>query len=123
MAHWKVEQHKLLGHCARRCSPGVFCSTSPLAVQQSSFGWLTGAACHMQVLAGVLEMSIQTDIPVDLSGSRQAAVVTTMAVLPSMQRQGIGTALLDAAQDWAASLDIRIVALFVYRDNDAAIRY
>lgn len=77
----------------------------------------------MQVLAGVLEMSIQTDIPVDLSGSRQAAVVTTMAVLPSMQRQGIGTALLDAAQDWAASLDIRIVALFVYRDNDAAIRY
>ncbi len=77
----------------------------------------------MQELAGILEMSIQIDLPTGLAGShQQAAVITTMAVLPSMQRQGIGTALLDEAQHWAAAKDAMIIALFVYRDNAAAIR-
>lgn len=68
-------------------------------------------------------MSIQTDIPPELSdGSKQAAVVTTMAVVPNLQRQGIGSALLDVAEQWAACYRVDMVALFVYRDNDAAIR-
>lgn len=77
----------------------------------------------LQGCAGILEMSIQTDIPAELSGgSKQAAVVTTMAVMPRLQRQGIGSALLDAAEGWAACHRVEVVALFVYRDNDAAIR-
>lgn len=77
----------------------------------------------LQGFAGILEMSIQTDIPAELSGgSNQAAVVTTMAVMPRLQRQGIGSALLDAAERWAAGHGVEVVALFVYRDNDAAIR-
>ena len=72
----------------------------------------------------MLEVSIQTDIPAGVlsSGRTEAAVVTTMAVMPSLQRQGIGSALLQAAQQWAARYKVEIVALFVYRDNDAAIR-
>ena len=71
----------------------------------------------------MLEMSIQTDIPAELSASStKAAVVTTMAVLPKLQRQGIGSALLLAAQDWALTQDTALMALFVYRDNYAAIR-
>ena len=78
----------------------------------------------LQGFAGILEMSIQTDIPADLSGgSKQAAVVTTMAVMPRLQRQGIGSSLLDAAEGWAVCHGVDVVALFVYRDNDAAIRY
>ncbi|KAL0039854.1 hypothetical protein WJX77_010005 [Trebouxia sp. C0004] len=73
-------------------------------------------------LAGMLELSIQADISPLFNNSRQVAVVTTMAVLPEMQRQGIGTALLEAAQCWAASRDVRVIALFVYRDNYTAIR-
>ncbi|KAA6418549.1 MAG: hypothetical protein FRX49_11494 [Trebouxia sp. A1-2] len=74
-------------------------------------------------LAGMLEVSIQADMPpLFLGNSHQVAVVTTMAVLPEMQRQGIGTALLEAAQCWAAARDVRSVALFVYRDNYTAIR-
>ena len=77
----------------------------------------------LQGFAGVLEMSIQTDIPAELSGgSKQAAVVTTMAVMPLLQRQGIGSALLDVAEQWAACYRVEVVALFVYRDNHAAIR-
>lgn len=69
-------------------------------------------------------MSIQSDIlPMCCGNSRQAAVITTMAVLPEVQRQGIGTALLEAAQCWAASLGVQVIALFVYRDNYSAIRY
>lgn len=69
-------------------------------------------------------MSVQTDIPAELSsGSKQAAVVTTMAVMPKLQRQGIGSALLDVAEQWAACYRVNVVALFVYRDNDAAIRW
>ena len=72
----------------------------------------------------MLEVSLQADMPpLFLGSSQQIAVVTTMAVLPEMQRQGIGTALLEAAQCWAASRDIKVVALFVYRDNYTAIRY
>ena len=68
-------------------------------------------------------MSIQSDIPPELSGgSKQAAVVTTMAVMPKLQRQGIGSALLNVAEQWAACCSVDVVALFVYRDNDAAIR-
>lgn len=68
-------------------------------------------------------MSIQTDIPAELSGgSKQAAVVTTMAVMPKLQRQGIGRALLNVAEQWAACYKVDVVALFVYRDNDTAIR-
>lgn len=68
-------------------------------------------------------MSIQRDIPTELSGgSKQAAVVTTMAMMPRLQRQGIGSALLDAAEGWAAGHGVEVIALFVYRDNDAAIR-
>ena len=79
--------------------------------------------CFLQGFAGVLEMSIQTDIPPELSGgSKQAAVVTTMAVVPKLQRQGIGGALLNVAEQWAALYRVDVVALFVYRDNDAAIR-
>lgn len=71
----------------------------------------------------MLEVSIQNDIPSELTGgSKQAAVVTTMAVMPKLQRQGIGSALLDTAQQWAALYDVGLIALFVYRDNDAAIR-
>ncbi len=78
----------------------------------------------LQGLAGMLEVSIQADMPpLFLGNSRQVAVVTTMAVLPEMQRQGIGTALLEAAQCWAASCDVKVLALFVYRDNYTAIRY
>lgn len=78
----------------------------------------------LQGLAGMLEVSIQADMPpLFLGNSHQVAVVTTMAVLPEMQRQGIGTALLEAAQCWAAARDVRSVALFVYRDNYTAIRY
>lgn len=71
----------------------------------------------------MLEVSVQADMPpLFLGNSRQVAVVTTMAVLPEMQRQGIGIALLEAAQCWAASRDVKLVALFVYRDNYTAIR-
>ena len=78
----------------------------------------------LQGLAGMLEVSIQADMPpLFLGNSHQVAVVTTMAVLPEMQRKGIGTALLEAAQCWAASHDVKVVALFVYRDNYTAIRY
>ena len=78
----------------------------------------------LQGLAGMLEVSVQADMPpLFLGNSRQVAVVTTMAVLPEMQRQGIGIALLEAAQCWAASRDVKLVALFVYRDNYTAIRY
>ena len=78
----------------------------------------------LQGLAGMLEVSIQADMPpLFLGNSQQVAVVTTMAVLPEMQSQGIGTALLEAAQCWAASHDGKVVALFVYRDNYTAIRY
>ncbi|DBB17400.1 TPA: hypothetical protein ACH3X3_014432 [Trebouxia sp. C0006] len=74
-------------------------------------------------LAGMLEVSIQAYMPpLFLGNSQQVAVVTTMAVLPEMQRQGIGTALLEATQCWAASRDVKVVALFVYRDNYTAIR-
>jgi len=72
----------------------------------------------------MLEVSIQAYMPpLFLGNSQQVAVVTTMAVLPEMQRQGIGTALLEATQCWAASRDVKVVALFVYRDNYTAIRY
>lgn len=80
-------------------------------------------SCVCKGLAGMLEVSVQADMPpLFLGNSRQVAVVTTMAVLPEMQRQGIGIALLEAAQCWAASRDVKLVALFVYRDNYTAIR-
>ena len=88
-----------------------------LLTDSDQHAWLQG-------FAGILEMSIQSDIPADLSGgSKQAAVVTTMAVMPKLQRQGIGSSLLDAAEGWAVCRGVEVIALFVYRDNDAAIRY
>ena len=77
----------------------------------------------LQGLAGMLEILIQTDLPAELSGGRtEAAVVTTMAVVPTFQRQGIGSALSQTARQRAACYNVEIIALFVYRDNDAAIR-
>ncbi|KAL3133731.1 hypothetical protein ABBQ32_008221 [Trebouxia sp. C0010 RCD-2024] len=97
---------------------GKLGSTSCFAIAHA-----TGCSYSYKGFAGILEMSIQTDIPAELSGgSNQAAVVTTMAVMPRLQRQGIGSALLDAAERWAAGHGVEVVALFVYRDNDAAIR-
>ena len=77
----------------------------------------------MQAVVGVLEISLQYDIPSLPAGQpKTAAVVTSMAVLPEVQRQGIGTAMLEAAQQWAASQGAHSMALFVFRDNYAAIR-
>ena len=78
----------------------------------------------MQAVVGVLEISLQHDIPSLRAGQpKAAAVVTSMAVLPELQRQGIGTAMLEAAQQWAVSQNAHLMALFVFRDNYAAIRY
>ena len=74
-------------------------------------------------MVGILEMSMHDDMSdLALGKHKRAAVLTSTAVLPELRRQGIGTALLQAAQQWAASHHVEALALFVFRDNYAAIR-
>lgn len=74
----------------------------------------------------MVEVSTQQDVPkaVLRKGDQAVAVLTTMAVTEHSRKQGIGTALLSAAEEWTRTChpEITSAALFVYRNNHDAIR-
>lgn len=55
--------------------------------------------------------------------ARRFVIVENMAVDPVRRRRGIGSALLRAAEEWAARRGIADLQLFVWEFNDAAARF
>ena len=76
----------------------------------------------------MLEVSIQHGVLKAVPGSpdpkSDVVLLTTMAVKPHVRKQGIGTALLTAAEAWISDAhpEIAYAALFAYRNNHDAIR-
>ena len=82
----------------------------------------------LQSLVGMLEVSVQWSSSLAAPNWQQGPQVlflTTMAVRNLKRKQGIGAALLRAAEDWSATahLSVSHAALLVHRNNDAAVRY
>ena len=77
----------------------------------------------------MLEVSVQHGVLKAALGRQDpksdVVLLTTMAVKEDCRKQGIGTALLAAAEDWIHTVhpEIACAALFVYRNNHDAIRY
>ena len=76
----------------------------------------------------MLEVSVQHGVLTAVLGNQNpksdVVLLTTMAVKEHSRKQGIGTALLAAAEMWICSVhpEIACTALFVYRNNHDAIR-
>jgi diamine N-acetyltransferase len=51
---------------------------------------------------------------------RRYGVIDTLAVRPAFQRTGVGQALMQEAEEWAASQGVRVVELNVYEFNQGA---
>ena len=77
----------------------------------------------------MLEVSVQSSTSIAGPNRQELGsevlFVTSMAVKEPRRRQGIGAALLRAAEEWSAPhhSDISHAALLVYRNNYDAIRY
>ncbi|MHB0924588.1 MAG: GNAT family N-acetyltransferase [Bellilinea sp.] len=81
-------------------------------------GWKKSAGILMAVLAGqpVGYVSINDQL------APRAAWVTDLAVSESHRRQGIGSALLLSAQNWASQRKLRRIILEMQSKNNAALR-
>ncbi len=70
--------------------------------------------------AGFINVLIREAPAYPLLVPRRYAVVDTLVVRPAFQRTGVGRALMNQAEEWAASQGVRDVELNVYEFNLSA---
>lgn len=90
--------------------------------------WLTGGEGTLFVAEiagkpqGYLMLTISEGTPTWNIGDR-AAEIETLAVLPAARGKGVGTALIEAALDFAETRGATATAVGVAHSNDGAIRF
>ena len=65
---------------------------------------------------------VHLETAVDFFTRERHGHISTIVVSPAAERQGVGRALLDAAQAWCAGKRYRLLTLNVFEHNDAARR-
>jgi ribosomal protein S18 acetylase RimI-like enzyme len=71
-------------------------------------------------ILGLMTLLEKRVTPNAIAAERRYVEVDNMVVMPSVQRQGIGSAFLQAAADWAQARGISSLELSVYDFNDGA---
>jgi ribosomal protein S18 acetylase RimI-like enzyme len=71
-------------------------------------------------IVGTVHAMLREPPPIPLFEPRRFAVIDNLVVKNSYRRQGIGRALMEAAQRWAASEGANMVELTVYEFNEEA---
>lgn len=75
-----------------------------------------------QKVVGFLNASVEEDEGNHIYQPYIRVSIDEVVVTPSCQNQGIGQALLRAAEDWAKSLDIKDLTAIVYQSNQSAMQ-
>jgi len=74
-------------------------------------------------LVGFVDVIVRDTVPLPLLVPRRVAIVDNLAVQAGHRRSGIGQALMETAQEWAAARGATSIELNVYAFNQAAIAF
>jgi ribosomal protein S18 acetylase RimI-like enzyme len=128
ISHRLVAQFKAVRLRALQDTPTAFGSTYATESQLSEVDWLNRVTTWNSD-ASVCYIALENGAPCGIIAGYldkkdpQRAHVVSMWVAPAQRRSGLGTALIDAVERWAHTLEAGELRLMVTNNNSFAIRF
>lgn len=89
----------------------------------SLYNWCFYIAYHNEKPVGAIALAYQTEGCNMLKGADDVVVIWDIRVLPTYQRQGIGSKLMDIAYAWAKEKRVRLIKVETQQINVSACKF